>query len=243
MISLYHVYKSYDNRINALSDISFEIEKGEFVFLTGLTGAGKTTLLRLLFREELPTAGQILVNGKNVAVMKEKEIPFLRREIGVVFQDFKLLWNRSVFDNLAFVLKIFGVSREEIKERVWKILKLVKLQHKINSTAINLSGGEQQRVAIARALINQPRLLLADEPTGNLDPEISQDIVILFESINDAGTTVVFATHDIDLVKRLSKRMIRLDKGKVEYDPKSEIPPDQIKGKKVFWNNIHEPEE
>jgi len=241
MISLYHVYKSYDKRINALSDISFEIEKGEFVFLTGMTGAGKTTLLRHLFREELPTAGQIIVNGRNVSAIPEREIPYLRREIGVVFQDFKLLWQRSVFDNLAFILKIFGVPRQEIKERVWKILKLVKLQHKINSPAINLSGGEQQRVAIARALINKPIILLADEPTGNLDPEISRDIVILLESINDAGTTVLFATHDINLVKRLSKRMIRLEKGKVIYDPKSETLSDQ-KGKKVFWDNIHDTE-
>jgi len=175
-----------------------------------------------------------------VAVLKEKEIPYLRREIGVVFQDFKLLWRRTVYENLAFILKIFGVSREEIKERVWKILKLVKLQHKINSIAVNLSGGEQQRIAIARALINQPRILLADEPTGNLDPEISRDIVILFESINDAGTTVIFATHDVELVKRLSKRVIRLDKGKVISDPKSDNPSDKMKGKKRFWDNLHD---
>ncbi len=191
------------------------VDKGEFVFLTGSSGAGKTTLLKLLFCAERATKGQILVNGRNIARIRESSIPYLRRNIGVVFQDFKLLNNRTVFENVALALDVIGAKRKEIKSKVWKILKLVGLQHKINTKPLRLAGGEQQRIAIARALVNDPAILLADEPTGNLDPDLTIEIINLLKDINARGTTVMIATHDRSLLEKLHKRTLVLDKGKL----------------------------
>ncbi len=215
MIQTFHVYKQYGRDSAALSDVTLEIDKGEFVFLTGPSGAGKTTFLKLIFREETPSQGQILVNGRNVSAIPETKIPFLRRDIGVVFQDFKLLRRKTVFENVAFVLRVMGIAKPERKRRAFQILKQVGLHHKMNSYPLQLSGGEQQRVAIARALINEPVLLLADEPTGNLDPDLAFEIMSLFQEINTRGTTVLVATHDRDMITRLGKRVINLEKGRV----------------------------
>src|SRR5512139_2059026 len=200
MIQAFHVYKQYDRESMALSDVTLNVGKGEFCFLTGPSGAGKTTFLKLVFREELPSQGQILVGGRNVTAIPDSQIPELRRSIGVVFQDFKLLKRRTILENVAFVPRILGVPSKEQKRRAFPL---------------QLSGGEQQRVAIARALINEPMLLLADEPTGNLDPEMAQEIMQLFLEVNARGTTVLVATHDRDMIQRMGKRVIALDKGRV----------------------------
>jgi len=183
--------------------------------LTGPSGAGKTTFLKLIFREETPTQGQILVNGRNVSAIPDSKIPYLRRSIGVVFQDFKLLKRKTVFENVAFVLKVMGVPKAERKRRVFQVLKQVSLHHKMHSYPMQLSGGEQQRIAIARSLINEPVLLLADEPTGNLDPDLALEIMSLFKEINNRGTTVLVATHDRELITRMKKRVIALERGRV----------------------------
>lgn len=209
------MYKQYTRDTVALSDVTVEVDKGEFVFLTGASGAGKTTFLKLIFREEVPTQGQILVNGRNVCAIPESKIPYLRRSIGVVFQDFKLLRRKTVFENVAFVLRVMGVPKAERKRRAFQVLKQVSLHHKMHAYPLQLSGGEQQRIAIARALINEPVLLLADEPTGNLDPDLAYEIMSLFKEINNRGTTVLVATHDRELIGRMRKRVITLDRGRV----------------------------
>ena len=201
--------------VQAVARLSLRVRSGETRAVLGPSGAGKTTFLKLIFREEVPSQGQILVNGRNVSAIPEAKIPFLRRNIGVVFQDFKLLPRKTVFENVAFVLRVMGIAKLERKRRAFQILKQVGLHHKMNSYPLQLSGGEQQRVAIARALINEPVLLLADEPTGNLDPELAFEIMSLFQEINARGTTVLVATHDRDLITRLGKRVILLEKGRV----------------------------
>ena len=213
MINMFHVYKNYDG-ISALTDVTLKIDKGEFVFVTGASGAGKSTLIRLMFIEK-PTQGQIIIGGKNTARISERDIPFFRRKIGFVFQDFKLLNNKTVFDNIALALRITGMDSHSINKRVLKVLSYLGLRHKANFKPLTLSSGEQQRVAIARALAKEPTILLADEPTGNLDPERALDIMNLFNEISARGTTMVVATHDKSLIDRFNKRTILLDKGMV----------------------------
>ena len=218
MIRLFHVTKQYTRDAFALNDVSLSIEKGGFVFLTGHSGAGKSTLMRLLFAAERPTEGQVMVAGHSINRLTDASIPILRRNIGVVFQDFKLLNRRSVFDNVAFRLEVLGRPRREIEERVRSILRQVGLEHKSKSLPVRLSGGEQQRVAIARALVGEPLVLLADEPTGNLDPALSMEIMRLLESVNARGTTVIVATHDLKMTETFQKRVITLDQGRVKAD-------------------------
>jgi len=215
MIQAFHVTKQYDRESSALTDVTLQIERGEFCFLTGPSGAGKTTFLKLVFREELPSQGQILVGGRNITAIPARQIPELRRSIGVVFQDFKLLKRKTILENVAFVLRILGIPAKEQKRRAFAALKSVGLHHKMHAYPLQLSGGEQQRVAIARALINEPILLLADEPTGNLDPDMAQEIMSLFQEVNSRGTTVLVATHDREMIQRLGKRVISLDRGRL----------------------------
>jgi len=218
MIQFFHVYKAYPGDPPSLLDINLTIGKGEFVFLTGPSGAGKTTLLKLIFCGEKATRGQILVGGRNVARIRESAVPYLRRNVGVVFQDFKLLPHRTVADNVAFTLDVLGVGRAECRDRVMRMLKLVGLEHKASSLPLRLSGGEQQRVVIARALVNDPTILLADEPTGNLDPVLTLEIMDLLMDVNVRGATVVVATHDATLLERYGKRTVRLERGLVVAD-------------------------
>ncbi len=218
MIRFYHVYQSYQKDIHTLKDVTFSFDRGEFVFLTGASGAGKTTLLKLLIREEVPSRGQILVNGQNVSSIPPSKIPRLRRSVGVVFQDFKLIKSKTVFENVTFVLKTLGVDMKERKRRAYNVLKQVGLQHKMNAYPLELSGGEQQRVAVARAIVNDPVLLLADEPTGNLDPEMAHEIMELFTKINRKGASVLVATHDREMIRRLGKRTLTLHGGQLVDD-------------------------
>jgi cell division transport system ATP-binding protein len=218
MIQMFHVYKAYPGDPPVLSDINLHVQKGEFVFLTGPSGAGKTTLMKLIFCGEKATKGQILVGGRNIARIRESAVPYLRRNIGVVFQDFKLLPHRTVEDNVAFTLDVLGVPRSVARERVQRMLKLVGLQHKAGSLPLKLSGGEQQRVVIARALVNDPTILLADEPTGNLDPALTLEIMDLLMDVNARGTTVMVATHDTSLITRYQKRTLRLERGFIVSD-------------------------
>ncbi|HKZ17730.1 MAG TPA: cell division ATP-binding protein FtsE [Geobacteraceae bacterium] len=218
MIELHNVSLSYQKDASALSDINLKIEKGEFVFLTGVSGAGKSTLLKLLYGALKPTRGQVLVDGQNITRLKSSQIPLVRRKIGVVFQDFKLLPNRTVLENVALALEVLGWSRKDIGRKVYHILKQVSLEHKIKSTPLRLSGGEQQRVALARALVNDPRIVLADEPTGNLDEESKDRILDILKEANIRGSTVVIASHDKRLTDGSHRRIIVLDKGHVMED-------------------------
>jgi len=215
MIRLNHVYKNYGTAADSLSDINFHVARGEFVFITGPSGAGKTTLLKLLFMAERATKGQILINDINIGTLKARKIPHLRRAIGIVFQDFKLLNSITVLDNVSFPLEVLGLSRREIKKRVMRVLKFVGLTEKYNHYPLELSGGEQQRVAIARAVVNEPPILLADEPTGNLDSELTLDIIRLLDYIHKKGATVIMATHNKDIVERFHKRLVSLDQGRI----------------------------
>ena len=223
MIRLHHVTKIYPAGSTALSDVTLHIEKGEFVFLTGPSGAGKTTLLRLVLREELPTSGSIVVNGRNVTAMPVRDVPYLRRAMGVIFQDFKLIQSKTVLENLTLVQEAIGVPRADHKPRALKVLKQVSLAHKTNNYPIQLSGGEQQRVAIARAFVNEPIILLADEPTGNLDPELASDIIGLLRDINAHGTTVLIATHDREMIRRVGKKVFHLNAGQLVEMSRSEV--------------------
>ena len=218
MIQLFHVTKRYTQDSLALDDVSFQLEKGDFAFLTGHSGAGKSTLMRLLFAAERPTSGQVIVTGQNIGRIPTQQIAHLRRKVSVVFQDFKLLQNRTVFDNVAFSLEILGRSRREIHERVRGVLRDVGLEHRSKAMPMRLSGGEQQRVAIARALVTEPLVLLADEPTGNLDPTLSVEIMRLLESVNARGTTVLVTTHDLHLLDSFHKRVLVLANGRLVED-------------------------
>ncbi len=218
MIQLYHVHKRYPNGCDALTDVTLRVREGEFVFVTGPSGAGKSTLLRLLLVMERATDGQILIGGRNIHVLRDSSVPYLRRNIGVVFQDFRLIARRTVFENVAIALEIMGLKRKEIDRRVTQLLEGLRLMHKAQSFPGDLSGGEQQRVAIARALVNEPAILLADEPTGNLDPELGHEIMQLLMDINRRGTTVVVATHDTALLDRYALRTLSLTKGHLIED-------------------------
>ncbi|GMR05392.1 MAG: cell division ATP-binding protein FtsE [Thermodesulfobacteriota bacterium] len=215
MIQMFHVSKDYDGGTPALRELTLKIGKGEFLFITGPSGAGKTTLLKIMFGSESPTEGQIIIDGRNYSKISSKEITNLRRRTGFVFQDFKLLTNRTVFENVALSLRVTGVSPREVRARVQKMLSYVKLQHRANFKPLQLSGGEQQRVAIARALVKEPAIILADEPTGNLDESLSYDIIELFREVNNRGTTVVVATHDRSIIERFGKRCVHLESGRV----------------------------
>jgi len=216
MIRLHQVSKLYNNNIPALTDINLKINKGDFVFITGPSGAGKTTLLKLIFSAERPSKGEIVVNGINLARIKTSAIPYFRRKTGVVFQDFKLINTKTVYENVGFALDILGTKRKFVKRKVWQVLKWVGLLQKKDALPPCLSGGEQQRVAIARAIINNPVLLLADEPTGNLDPVLSLEIMKLFKAINARGTTVVIATHDKSMAEKFSENITCLERGHVK---------------------------
>ncbi|MFH1262688.1 MAG: cell division ATP-binding protein FtsE [Pseudomonadota bacterium] len=215
MIQMFHVYKWYQRDAAALSDINIRIEKGDFVCLTGPSGAGKTTLLRLIFAAERASEGQILVDGRNISRLRRNPIARLRRSIGVVFQDFKLIPWRTVSQNVAVSLQVLGKPAAQIDRRVSMMLRLVGLEKRADSLPLRLSGGEQQRVAIARALVNDPKILLADEPTGNLDPDLTLEILELLRDINLRGTTIVLATHDRRLVAHMAKQEIALKEGRV----------------------------
>ncbi len=215
MIHFYHVTKRFDRYSTALHDVTFHIEKGEFVFLTGASGAGKSTLLKLILRQIRPSDGQVVVNGRNLNAMRRSHLPYFRREIGMVFQDFKLIERMTVFENLSFILTVLGVAPREHKKKAYGALRAVSLHHKMNAYRQQLSGGEQQRVAIARALINDPLVLVADEPTGNLDPDLSTEIIQIFAEANLRGSTVLIATHDRDLIQRSGRRVITLDHGRI----------------------------
>ncbi len=219
MIRLEHVSKVYKTSTRpALENVSVEMDKGEFVFLIGASGSGKSTFLRLLLREEVPTKGRVYVANFDVARMARRRVPRLRQSIGCVFQDFRLLHNKTVAENVAFALEVIGKPRNTIRKVVPEVLELVGLEGKSNRMPHELSGGEQQRVAIARAFVNRPLMLLADEPTGNLDPDTSQDIMLLLERINRTGTTVLMATHDHSIVDSMRRRVVELDLGQVVRD-------------------------
>ena len=215
MIEAANLSKQYSRGVYALRDLSLSIDKGEFIFLTGPSGAGKSTLLRLLLREEVPSEGDLMVAGRDLAAMSSSQIQAYRRSLGFVFQDFRLISRMTVFQNVAFVMRVLGIPEIIQQRKTFQVLKWVGLQHRMNSVPEELSGGEQQRVAIARALVNEPQLVLADEPTGNLDPDLSLEIMNLFREINARGTTVVVATHDRELIRRVGRRAVTLDHGRI----------------------------
>ena len=215
MIETRRLSKVYSRGLYALRDLTLNVEKAEFVFLTGPSGAGKSTLLRLLLMQERPTEGEVFVNGHNLAMLSRREIQEYRRGIGFVFQDFKLIPSRTVLENVSFVPEVLGVPAANQRRRAFQVLKWVGLQHRMNAYPNDLSGGEQQRIAIARALVNDPTLLIADEPTGNLDPDLSLEIMNLLREINAGGTTVLVATHDRELIRLVGRRTITLDQGRV----------------------------
>lgn len=218
LIRIQNAKKQYKTGVTAIYDMNLSIKKGEFVFVIGSTGCGKSTLIKMLYREEKPTSGTILIGGLNVGKLRNSKVYKLRRKIGVVFQDFKLLNRSTVYENVAFALEIFGLPKDEIHTKVLKVLDLVGLKHKAKNYPNELSGGEQQRVAIARSIVNGPKLLICDEPTGNLDENTSMEIMDVLDQINKMGTTVIMVTHDIEIVKKMNKRVILLDSGRILKD-------------------------
>ena len=220
IIEFKNVSKTYPSGTHALNNASLEIEKGEFVFIVGASGAGKSTFLKLIMHEEIPSRGTIMVNGVNVTNLKRRKVPYLRRNMGIVFQDFRLIDKMTVYDNVAFAMRAIGSSPSAVRKRVPYILKLVGLSGKGNRRPSELSGGEQQRVSLARALVNNPEIIVADEPTGNIDPEMSFEIIELLSEINAQGTTILVVTHEHDLVRHFNKRVIEIEKGRVISDTK-----------------------
>ncbi len=218
MIEFKNVSKVYANGTSALKDIDLHIKKGEFVFIVGSSGSGKSTFLKLIMHEELPSKGTIYLDGINITQITKKEVPYVRRKMGIVFQDFRLIDKMTVFDNVAFAMRVTGASERDVKKRVPYILNLVELQDKANRRPAELSGGEQQRVSLARALVNNPSIIIADEPTGNIDPEMSYEIVELLTEINKRGTTVLMVTHEHDLVQHFNKRVIEISQGRIMTD-------------------------
>ncbi len=218
MIIMSGINKRYNSGLVALRDVKVHIKRGDFVFVVGPSGAGKSTFIKMLFREVLPTSGTLFVNGLNVSSMPESEVPFLRRSLGIVFQDYRLLPDRTVHENIAFAMQVIEAPYREIQKRVNVVLDMVGLRHKSRAYPQEMSGGEQQRVAIARAIVNKPFLVIADEPTGNLDPENSRDIMRIFTEINRDGTTIVMATHDKDIVDTMTKRVIAIENGQIARD-------------------------
>ena len=219
MIETVRVTKAYGREEYGVRDLTMKVEKGEFAFLTGPSGAGKSTLLRLLLLQERPTSGQIVIGDRDLSTLTPNEVQAYRRTVGFVFQDFKLIASKTIFENVAFVLRVLGQPVEQQRRRTYQVLKWVGLQHRHNAYPLELSGGEQQRVAIARALVNEPHIMLADEPTGNLDPDLSLEIMNLFRDINASGTTVLVATHDRELIKWVGRRVIQLDHGQLAGAP------------------------
>jgi cell division transport system ATP-binding protein len=215
MIEARSVSKIYGRGVYALRDLSLRVDKGEFVFLTGPSGAGKSTLLRLLLRQDVPTEGEMIVGGRNLAALTGRQVQSYRRSLGFVFQDFKLLQRKTVMENVAFVPRVLGMPLSQQQRRTFQVLKWVGLQHRMTAYPQELSGGEQQRIAIARALVNEPLIILADEPTGNLDPDLSLEIMNLLREINARGTTVLVATHDRELIRRVGRRALTLDHGRI----------------------------
>ena len=218
MIEFQNVSKTYPNGTHALNNVSLRIDKGEFVFIVGASGAGKSTFLKLIMHEETPTSGEIIINGNKLSKLKRRDVPYLRRHMGIVFQDFRLIEKMTVFDNVAFAMRAVGESTATIKKRVPYVLDLVGLKDKMKNKPSELSGGEQQRVSLARALVNNPEIIVADEPTGNVDPELSHEIIELLNEINSMGTTVLVVTHEHELVREFNQRVIAIDKGSVVSD-------------------------
>ena len=223
MLIMSDVSKVYPSGSAALQDVNVHIEPGEFVFVVGPSGAGKSTFIKMLFREVLPTTGSIFVNGVDILSLTPKEIPFMRRQLGIIFQDYRLLPDRTVYENVAFAMQVIEAPHRKIKRQVMNVLDLVGLRHRANAYPNELSGGEQQRIAIARAIVNDPVFVIADEPTGNLDPETSWDIMEIFKEINATGTTIVMATHDKEVVDAMGKRVIAIEKGRIVRDEKEGV--------------------
>lgn len=218
MILMNDIYKKYGNGVTALNGVDVQIEPGEFVYIVGPSGAGKSTFVKLIYREVKPTQGTIIINDINLKDLKEKNVPYLRRDIGVIYQDFKLLLKLTVYENVAYALEVIGEHPKSIRTRVMDVLDLVGLKNKARFIPDELSGGEQQRVSIARAIVNQPKIVIADEPTGNLDPETSWGIMRIFEEINSRGTTIIMATHSKEIVNTIKKRVIAIEGGRIVRD-------------------------
>ncbi|MBQ9993665.1 MAG: cell division ATP-binding protein FtsE [Clostridia bacterium] len=223
MIEFRNVYKTYDNGTKALRDFNLHINEGEFVFIVGSSGAGKSTLLKILMREELPNSGEVIVDGRKLSTLRHKDVPYYRRSMGMVFQDFRLIPNMNVFDNVAFAMRVTGASTKAVRKKVPYVLGLVGLNDKARCLPKELSGGEQQRVGLARALINNPAMIIADEPTGNVDPRMSFEIVDMLNEINRRGTTVLMVTHEHSLVKKFRRRIIEIQDGELVADSGPEV--------------------